>query len=1542
MATDITFYPDVRNVVPETAIWEDYRGYTSDFDRMIYAHKNGMPFRQGAARSTYTIFPSKKHGFYGKAAYSMESGEIEVEVFECLERSTALSWSSRQVIPVVQLPDYETDRRGYLDGWITSDGTHVVVRLQRGYGDNSTWIATSKDGWKSCKFPGSPLLDNVIQSDDGEYIFSEVRKNHGGSQQHAEVQARSLRTMKVVKTWTFKFGDSVYRRHMSLISPSINGRLHAIIETKGFDVDRNSPALIVSSDGAVHFNAAGVSCEDQYIWISPNQKYMIRLNYKDGELQCWDLERPTLKPLVTTHPVPSVEFSKAYPVYLLGQLTQIRDSVSKQVFSGMFSESGAVFTLVGSGINTVLFQASFLVFNLQLVDCRDIHVDLPRSFVPMSVALAENKRPSVIGGIISVVTLAGDPAGMDVVYMKATQFGLDIDVIFDYFERWSASISAVRTIAESKSEPPFAQFKFRRDTSLKLDLMPSIGGALTSPPRDSMAWKHQNLLFKRTLSKGRFPDTQAFRDQRLPYLLTCNIPWCLPQLESESSTSIFAAVLEYDFVILAVSSSTTLDIEASVVRVLYESHNSNISSIENIIEFYRHGRHVLLSIRIQKRAYDRDRSEVVYTTVADGFFCQPSAGFDVVIAANSLHTTLPGGGWGVNIPVLWSNSFAAYFRPEFFDPNDHVLTMGNRSAPDYNIAKFEIWRNYTLHESRNEFNDIILGGTELRKQIGETFSMIYDDPAYDDSRPVFGSTFLAAINHDLMVGGTRCVDAFLKKMHQSDALIIGNGASISSAFPLLLRARPWEAVRLMRKLTHLDVGVADIGRVTSKTGKSFTDLMLRPLRATLGILRGTGISYFFSDLFYLLFGIFRIRRTFKPGSTNSNAKKYTLPLPNFCSYNLRLYRGLTFAGSRLEEVGADFSNAERQWRELQLEASGNFVEVFFRSWDLARLSKTARRISPFVRVVEELSQVPNSGDGWGDDSEMIQQLLNVPWFQKLIQWKLQKFGIWTFLIRGFLPMLAMFGLHVTTSVLLTSTETTGASGNNIPQLIKILVSVEVALAVFLLGIKLRSFIQSPRLIISNFYTFLDVTAIGLAVAMFIQIVLDQVPPRAFLAFSVPVLWIDVVLMLRIFQNVGTLVLLVTEMVKRVSGFLALMGSLIFGFAFIPFLLLRNVGSESSVDSSSDPNPFDYFHLTLFEMLRFVGNDFDSLSAFRTIDFRANASSGDSYLAASVRGLQSLFVLMVSILLLNLLIALLNMAVAGAAARARNIWHYQMAVHICEIELGYLLPHERRRTDWFPPYFSYTMTEMESRLWQEFVDKNPLVFAGDDEKPAKVATEAEPAQRAAPQTTTGAAQPTTTQVDDNGSDIDDQGDDLAAPATATSATSVKTTMENTASNNTATTANVTTSASTTVPSSLPMITTPSTGTDQTSTNNTTTTSAAGTLPSTSTANSRGSTKNPEIKLTAPPRKDLTVPRLPPSSSNENTSPPSPQPPPMELIPTGDTERSTTNTDAAPLCTICSKPGRYCTRCRKVAYCSVEHQKADWKAGHKEVCRPSKGG
>ncbi len=83
----------------------------------------------------------------------------------------------------------------------------------------------------------------------------------------------------------------------------------------------------------------------------------------------------------------------------------------------------------------------------------------------------------------------------------------------------------------------------------------------------------------------------------------------------------------------------------------------------------------------------------------------------------------------------------------------------------------------------------------------------------------------------------------------------------------------------------------------------------------------------------------------------------------------------------------------------------------------------------------------------------------------------------------------------------------------------------------------------------------------------------------------------------------------------------------------------------------------------------------------------------------------------------------------------------MASLQCEIELGLLSQAERARRDWFPEWFTYTMSDAEKRAWSEHLERNSLrwteehCFNDDDHTP--VASETTPTRSRGARTATTA-------------------------------------------------------------------------------------------------------------------------------------------------------------------------------------------------------------
>ena len=118
------------------------------------------------------------------------------------------------------------------------------------------------------------------------------------------------------------------------------------------------------------------------------------------------------------------------------------------------------------------------------------------------------------------------------------------------------------------------------------------------------------------------------------------------------------------------------------------------------------------------------------------------------------------------------------------------------------------------------------------------------------------------------------------------------------------------------------------------------------------------------------------------------------------------------------------------------------------------------------------------------------------------------------------------------------------------------------------------------------------------------------------------------------------------------------------------------------------------------MLNFIASDYGALAPFQPV-------------SAAITVLQALYIIVITILLLNALIAILNLKMKQADKNAANLYHLQMASLQVEIELGLLSSAERARQEWFPVWFSYSMTETEKRNWEDYLEKNPLKWTDEN-------------------------------------------------------------------------------------------------------------------------------------------------------------------------------------------------------------------------------------
>jgi hypothetical protein len=371
------------------------------------------------------------------------------------------------------------------------------------------------------------------------------------------------------------------------------------------------------------------------------------------------------------------------------------------------------------------------------------------------------------------------------------------------------------------------------------------------------------------------------------------------------------------------------------------------------------------------------------------------------------------------------------------------------------------------------------------------------------------------------------------------------------------------------------------------------------------------------------------------------------------------------------------------------------------------------------------------------------------------------------------------------------------------------------------------------------------------------------------------------------------------------------------------------------------------------MINFIASDYDALQPWE---------EG----SAAVRTLKALYIVVITILFLNTLIAILNLKIKRADKNAANLYHLQMASLQVQIELGLLSASERARRDWFPEWFSYSMTEREERAWNDFLEKNPVKWLDEN----RFGEEKDHASR--PQLLNVDRETTPTRHDDAHNTA--AAAPAAPPQTALTAATSRTD---------STVSTPTTTGSTAATGGQPASGTgaPATPRSRTHQNSVAASASADSLednmpliihdkkpvnddllsqfkpfdvkdlPDPPTTNvedewqdvddsddeaTGGSAGN--VPVTAKTAQGHTPTAAgpanhPPATAAKATS--APRSSATAAAVTGESIELTTMTDHLS-CVICGRPGSRCTSCMSVAYCCRAHQKQDWKS-HKPACK-----
>ncbi|GET00431.1 hypothetical protein GLOIN_2v1537213 [Rhizophagus clarus] len=267
---------------------------------------------------------------------------------------------------------------------------------------------------------------------------------------------------------------------------------------------------------------------------------------------------------------------------------------------------------------------------------------------------------------------------------------------------------------------------------------------------------------------------------------------------------------------------------------------------------------------------------------------------------------------------------------------------------------------------------------------------------------------------------------------------------------------------------------------------------------------------------------------------------------------------------------------------------------------------------------------------------------------------------------------------------------------------KQLLIASIILGFIHLSFKVRQFIYNPIKWVNNFWNIFDLIAFLFPIYTSIHWLQTNDRNIQFLSFSCLFLDIKFLLFLRVYESFGVYFAIIISVGKQAASFLVVLFIIIISFAHTFYILLspeptddhdpNNPWNIAPVyhrifeNGTIDPNPyliqppgkntnmFIDFGTAVFAIYQFLTGDSSALSNWTYKD------------NPSLVILIVFFSFLTIVYLMNLLVGLLGNAIEKDNNRVTYL--VQKAEVLAEIELFYLLPHQRRWKTWFPDIIYY--------------------------------------------------------------------------------------------------------------------------------------------------------------------------------------------------------------------------------------------------------------
>ncbi|CAB4373498.1 unnamed protein product [Rhizophagus irregularis] len=1224
--------------------------------------------------STLSFATSASNEYFASLYVMQDSPTVKITVYQFKLDQICINWQGDFPLSVDEkyVAVIDTDEVGKLelegslmnDGetlflHISSDYSHCLHLLIKDKGSSMTWVHPERKGQQfKCR--------DYQFSDDERYFFivGTEEVNIARTIESYPIEAYSTTNWELVKKWSVECDYKRTVTNVKLLGPlyfdkSIYVAIKSDHSERSLIQDLINDVTITLPIQDFNYNSS------RRVWVSKGGNNLVALPTKKGSLNYWDLTNPTYHPF--------------QECTLLGVESEQDIVTSKHEYLCRFSPNGEVITIISANDRLINIQI-MLTWNFQIIDHISIDYSTFNGYQVLSVGMSESSGLLIFGAIFPPYPSAG---AIRVVASSVPGIYDYVSKAEKYFDTISKGISAVDCEL-------FASWEVMAAYN-KLSVTPKSTSPDQSPVNDIVRDNVYELMF---LSNNCYdPGTSLELDaaEKVIQLLSFSYPW-----NEACKVHVFAVKCNHTLTIIAVRfvkrHGMPGDFTEMCIRILYTDHNIFGSSLT--LEIAKCKDHYFLTIehKSELRTYSGILHATKTSMVITDFNIKCDAKYDIFAISDSRNITLPND-WFVspNNIITSSSTFCGYIPNFGQDGNNGLLRFGSRKRSVYSAPKLEIW---LIYNHRDRESDNVLD-EQFINIVSNNYDSIFEDMNYDNNDWLFPCVFAGAMNVDAISNSNLLTDEFLKQYHQSKELVMKNTMTITYCISAVCRIQPTGVRSFLNYIALWDMDVEDrIVNVRSidesKKNENFIKKKFEIIRESDKFIEITnfirkilknisknetlmGIVNFIRwrlnpSLLYDMFSLMKYQRSNQ--TTYSTVTKYTLPLAGFCSYKNEVFK--------LPKWNYKLDSRHNSLHQMAMLSLGQVTTL------ISNQAKPHHSFaeSPFSCLIDEILDIK--------DEDLMLDFFEIIWLKKLLNWKLDTFAKRRYLERLLIPMLINLLMHLLSGILMTQGNVYGA---------KVTASLQLIVIIYL-GLHESIQLATRPKYWKSFINYIDLTAIILAFIMIIRVLSDKPPSGEFIGFSTAIIWADMILQFRFYKPVGVLLIVLKDMVKEIFGFLILLTTLLFGFAFMPFFILRNETSNSD----SKTNSFVNFGSALVEMIKFLGNDFDSLKPW---DDRA-----------SIQFFRILFIIMISLLFLSMLIVLLNLHVKSITKKGQIKWLKQVSEMIVDIEKYLLTPWERSRVDWFPTWFTYNVTEAESAEWEKMIELKEKEWSFNESKDYK--------------------------------------------------------------------------------------------------------------------------------------------------------------------------------------------------------------------------------